>query len=258
MPNHVRNRVEFVGDDARINELLDFVSSVEDEPEGGSEFDFNKIIPQPSNVYKGSFGLGKDEEGIREKGMITQYEFNTRNWGTKWNAYNVNVYNNIVEFDTAWSMPNPVFVELSKQYPDLTLAVSYADEDIGSNCGKILYKDGQAIEDVVFDKYSDSSCDFATRLRYNQSYEEFKADVGLEQGRWVMHEINVVMYGFDEEIASSYSFGKRRLIFAFDDKVDKNRFVESLQITNLPDVCFYQSYPGKDTVNGNKIYHVIY
>ena len=182
MSNHVRNRVEFVGDDARIDELLAFVSSVEDEPEGGSEFDFNKIIPQPSNVYKGSFGFGEHEDEIRKKGMVTWYDFNLRNWGTKWNSYNVIVYDKTVEFDTAWSMPHPVFLSLSEQFPDVTIAASYADEDIGSNCGRTLYKDGQAIEDVVFDSYSDDSCDFATRLRYNQSYEEFKAEYEADYG----------------------------------------------------------------------------
>ena len=38
----------------------------------------------------------------------TWYEWAPEHWGTKWNAYNIVVSENQVEFDTAWNSPAPV------------------------------------------------------------------------------------------------------------------------------------------------------
>jgi hypothetical protein len=35
---------------------------------------------------------------------------------------------------------------LSERYPDLTFEVTFADEDLGSNCGMYQFKDGDEIE----------------------------------------------------------------------------------------------------------------
>jgi len=55
-----------------------------------------------------------------------------------------------LEFETAWSTPEPVIIELSDMYPDITFIVEYADEDIGSNCGRYTLKGGQG-EYVKYD-----------------------------------------------------------------------------------------------------------
>ncbi|MCY9864984.1 hypothetical protein OTK49_20930 [Vibrio coralliirubri] len=52
---------------------------------------------------------------------------------------------NSINFDTAWRCPRPVFVTLSKKYPELTFEITYADEDIGSNCGRYQLKNGYVI-----------------------------------------------------------------------------------------------------------------
>jgi hypothetical protein len=39
----------------------------------------------------------------------------------------------------------PVIAALSAQFPDLTITLEWADEDIGRNCGKITYRRGQEI-----------------------------------------------------------------------------------------------------------------
>ncbi|MFH7767529.1 hypothetical protein [Acinetobacter sp. BSP-28] len=38
----------------------------------------------------------------------TWYEWSHENWGTKWNAYDIEVTDKSVEFDTAWKSPTPV------------------------------------------------------------------------------------------------------------------------------------------------------
>lgn len=50
-----------------------------------------------------------------------------KNWGTKWNAYEVTISNGVVTFDTAWSHPEPVIDELSSKFPDEEIEIRYAD-----------------------------------------------------------------------------------------------------------------------------------
>jgi hypothetical protein len=53
----------------------------------------------------------------------------------------------ILVFETAWSVPEPVLVKLSEMFPEVVLRVVYADEDIGSNSGEFELRNG------VLDKY---------------------------------------------------------------------------------------------------------
>lgn len=82
------------------------------------------------------------------------YTWCNANWGTKWNASNASRHDDAIEFQTAWSTPVPVFEALSKQHPEVTISISFADEDIGSNCGRYVLLNGQEIDeeygDIVF------------------------------------------------------------------------------------------------------------
>lgn len=74
------------------------------------------------------------------------YDWSCANWGTKWNACDTVVDFNVIEFETAWSTPLPVFVELSKRLKDISIIIHYADEDIGSNCGSLVIVNGEVSE----------------------------------------------------------------------------------------------------------------
>jgi len=90
-------------------------------------------------------------QALRNKrtfGASTWYEWSIENWGTKWNAYSTSQYGNAIAFDTAWSMPDPIFRALSARYPKLTFRVDYAEGDIGSNCGTCVYNAGQLVEEI--------------------------------------------------------------------------------------------------------------
>lgn len=51
-------------------------------------------------------------------GFSTWYGWHIAKWGTKWNAAETHIVNrDTVEFWTAWSMPEPIFAELSKPLP---------------------------------------------------------------------------------------------------------------------------------------------
>lgn len=78
------------------------------------------------------------------------YDWCIENWGTKWNAKETFVVDDhTVDFETAWSMPEPVFVELAK-YTDIR--VIYADENLGFNCGVVDYKYNKETGEVDIDE----------------------------------------------------------------------------------------------------------
>ena len=83
---------------------------------------------------------------IKRYGERDWYQWSISHWGTKWNAYEDIITNGYIEFQTAWSTPVPVFVELSKRLKDVEINVDYADEDIGSNCGSLLIVNGEVSE----------------------------------------------------------------------------------------------------------------
>lgn len=79
-------------------------------------------------------------------GFPTWYEWSCYNWGAKWNASEIRICDihgeTIVFFDTAWSCAYPVVKRLSEKFPDLSFTISYADEDIGNNCGEYTFVNG--------------------------------------------------------------------------------------------------------------------
>ncbi len=79
------------------------------------------------------------------------YTWRVSNWGTKWNTSGPTIEDNIVSFETAWSMPYEIFEELSLKFPNLKIKVKYADEDFGSNCGQIELQNGQVLSDIEYD-----------------------------------------------------------------------------------------------------------
>lgn len=177
MPNWVYNKVYFRGDSKRLDELKNFVKTEE------REFDFNKIIPMPEslNIESSSretiatacarakragkntceeFEKYYDHEksfdewaemgeiyltNFEKYGATTWYDWSWNNWGTKWNACDVEwIDDNEVEFNTAWNAPEPIYYKLAELFPDIKFDVEFADEDIGSNCGTVTY-DGDSV-----------------------------------------------------------------------------------------------------------------
>lgn len=75
------------------------------------------------------------------------YDWSCENWGTKWNATNTCIVDDTeIEFETAWSCPINIFKELSKQFKNVEIEVSFADEAIGYNCGYFTMLNGEFVE----------------------------------------------------------------------------------------------------------------
>ncbi len=97
------------GDAEKEKELAAHVAEIKAAPEY-DVFDFNRIIPAPAFIMR----AGNLKSGSREeKTGRNWYEWNTRNWGTKWGAYDLHIEEREPErlafrFSTAWSVPEPV------------------------------------------------------------------------------------------------------------------------------------------------------
>lgn len=87
MPNHITNIISFEGDPQAIQKVLRAIAyndlSKKNIPDGINTIDFNKIIPQHAGLYRGDLGIKEMEE----YGENNWYDWNTGNWGTKWNSY---------------------------------------------------------------------------------------------------------------------------------------------------------------------------
>lgn len=93
---------------------------------------------------------------ILQYGADSWYDWCCENWGTKWNATNTYIVDDTeIEFSTAWSCPVNIFKELSRQFSGVEIVVEFADEDIGSNCGKITFLNGEIEEYIDMDGDTD-------------------------------------------------------------------------------------------------------
>ena len=94
---------------------------------------------------------------IMRYGYKDWYDWSIENWGTKWNACDCFDNGDYIEFETAWSLPHPVYAKLAEITP---IRVVYADEDLGSNCGLVdFYKDKDG--DICFNQLMEESTELA-------------------------------------------------------------------------------------------------
>lgn len=92
--------------------------------------DFNRIIRQPVGIFKGDIGYAE-----RKKYPLNWYDWNTDNWGTKWNACQTEFHlieNGLftqITFDTAWNPPvDEMFYRMTKRLRIATLEHSWLEE----------------------------------------------------------------------------------------------------------------------------------
>ena len=159
MPNHIYSTLEFLGEKKKLVEIQDFLQNKEEKDH---HFDFNKVIPTPDDIFQGN--LGEAERKLY--GDRNWYDWNQKNWGTKWNSYSnrvdlveirANTLNFITDkenlsvlcyyFETAWSpICNTILPVLSEKFPDTPFKYSAVDE--GSNFGLTsLFLGGEAVKE---------------------------------------------------------------------------------------------------------------
>lgn len=130
MPNHVYNTMSVTGS---REALKAFAEKAKHEDR---EFSYWNFVTPPqealdSGEYWETNGFIKGER----KGDTPNnwYNFNNREWGTKWDTYDVYAENRgdnewQVSFTSAWSPPMPVFEAMVGQHPDLEFSFSWEEE----------------------------------------------------------------------------------------------------------------------------------
>lgn len=139
-----------------LEELEKVAKEFEEKLNSGKQDRFNEVdykelgvnnLEDLGNVYINN---------ILQYGADSWYDWCCENWGTKWNASDTYIIDdNEIEFSTAWGCPVNIFKELSKQFSGVEIAVDFADEDIGSNCGKITFLNGEMKEYIDMDGNTD-------------------------------------------------------------------------------------------------------
>lgn len=74
---------------------------------------------------------------IAETGHKSWYDWSIANWGTKWNSYDFSIKSEApftIQFDTAWSFPEPVFRKMAEMFPGLRFEVVSFDEGWNFAC----------------------------------------------------------------------------------------------------------------------------
>ena len=95
----------------------------------------------PAIITEDYYRKFKDAEEYQknEYGIIGWKPWAEKNWGTKWDTYDVCVLDNEVHFKTAWSFPVPFFEKLAEEY-DIYIHGKFRDEFYGF-AGKFKIKD---------------------------------------------------------------------------------------------------------------------
>ena len=145
MPNWVFNHLTIDGSEEDINKVKAQVGAVvkrkyksadevNEEVDEEPIFSFMNILPPPEDKldeYHAVHGYtGGEKTGDTE---YNWYNFNVREWGTKWDARDVDLLEEHktslhYKFDTAWSPPTPVIEKLAQQNPNLNITLEYREE----------------------------------------------------------------------------------------------------------------------------------
>jgi len=182
MPNWVTNILTINADEKMVEQILSEVKSKE------SKFDFNLIVPMPSEL-KGTTAPTRilSEEDYAKGNMqgITQamsdelkqkcgydnwYDWCYTHWGTKWNSDEVFISDNEITFNTAWSNPLPIIIALSEKYPDVQFDIKFADEDFGHNVGTYIIKNGEEIDCYFPEGGSEEAYELALEVQGGNDY----------------------------------------------------------------------------------------
>ena len=136
MPNWTSNILNVVGKPEDVDK---FVAHM------GDEMDFEKVIPSPENMFRDNLS-SEDKERLAAEGVPNWYDWQSANWGTKWNACHhegpveiqdyegMNMKQATYRFETAWDTPREVITALWDKWPDLDFDGGYIHEGY-EGCG---------------------------------------------------------------------------------------------------------------------------
>lgn len=197
MPNHITNILKVNGSDEQVKNVFAHIKTERSE----FDFNKIIPMPEELNIASstdgsigmeyllfksGEFRFKKYEEtykrvesydekrkneiielgkkylcNLAKYGYTNWYNWRIANWGTKWNAYDIEMIDDYtIEFDTAWSGVPDLICVLSTMFPEVSFEYIYADEDVSYNTGVGYFKNGtseiyypEMVQNVAFEIY---------------------------------------------------------------------------------------------------------
>lgn len=137
MPNHVFNKMTVTGS---AEALAAFKNKAQHTNEENylREFSYwNFITPPQEALDSGEYHATHGFVGGKESGNTSNnwYNFNVREWGTKWDAYEIQPdefsltdTSWTISWSSAWSPPMPVFAAMVEQHPELEFDFYWEEE----------------------------------------------------------------------------------------------------------------------------------
>ena len=123
-----------------------------------NEFSFAQTVPPPANMVTGSLSM-EDMQKAKDAGVPTWYDWQSTNWGCKWDACEANVKVTKLRvniwFDTPWAPPLAWFKSFAAKFPNLTAELAY------NECGMSFYGVAAAVNGQVYN-YDESYPEGAT------------------------------------------------------------------------------------------------
>lgn len=182
MPNWVYNNLSIVGSEEEVQKVKrqlgrSIQKRYADEKETrytNPIISFWNIVSPPPNKIDEYFGTHGYADGKKQgETEYNWYNFNNREWGTKWdiavsddekysdtsletNSATLIAY----RFNTAWSPPISAFDTLAQQYPNLEITLEWEEEQ--GFGGTYVWIDGEGSETDSYDSPS-SHADFVER-----------------------------------------------------------------------------------------------
>lgn len=148
---------------------------------------FERYVDTYENVEKLSeerksriIELGKKYlSNIAKYGYTNWYDWCLANWGTKWNAYDIEKRDDYtIEFNTAWSGVPKLIRQLSLKFPEVEFEYIYADEDVSYNTGQGTIKNG-----VMNMSYPEGGSNEAFEI-YFATHEQARDYFEFVNGEW--------------------------------------------------------------------------
>jgi len=124
------------------------------------EFSFAQTVPPPANLFRGDLGE-KERKECEAKGIPTWYDWQSANWGVKWDCCDVkvSVTPNAVKiwFDTPWAPPLAWFSNFAAKFPNLTAELAYNEQ--GMAFYGVAYAEGGTMNDDGGGSYGEKDTD---------------------------------------------------------------------------------------------------
>lgn len=135
MPNHVTSELIF-----RCLSPEQHAELIANVLDAEGDVDFNILVPAPLNLWRGNVGT-RHQKAFKRTAM----DWNSDNWGTKWNAYDsrpARYEDGILTlvFDTAWAPPYPWLAAVFNRFA-LSFEHNWLDEGAGWSVSGIFDAD---------------------------------------------------------------------------------------------------------------------